>query len=155
MKELRKLIWAVDILAEAEPRTQVLKLLKALSANGPVSVEPVYLLSPVQTRISPDPVPDRDEALRALAEKRLADTNLKTVIAEAFAAPTLQSEGLSYVREIPADDAAVMGVQPATPGMEVHILSRSFGRTPITFQIMRVPPTRYALRLDFNPPGHA
>lgn len=93
--------------------------------------------------------------LLRMAEKRLADINLKTVLADNFAAPTLQSEGFSYVRDIPADDARVMGVKAGTPGMEVHIVTRSFGRVPITFQVMRVPPTRYALRLDFNPPGQA
>lgn len=46
-----------------------------------------------------------------------------------------------------------MGVKPGTVGMQVHITARSFGRVPITFQVMSVPPVPYALKLDFNPPG--
>jgi GntR family transcriptional regulator len=97
----------------------------------------------------------RFSRLLRIAAKRLADTNLKTVLADDFAAPTLQSDGLSFVRAIPADDARLMNVQAGTVGMEIHIVGRSFGRAPITFQLMRVPPTRYALQLDFQPPGQA
>ena len=97
----------------------------------------------------------RFSRLLRIAAKRLADTNLKTVLADDFAAPTLQSDGLSFVREIPADDARLMNVKPGTVGMEIHIVGRSFGRAPITFQVMRVPPTRFALQLDFQPPGQA
>jgi hypothetical protein len=51
------------------------------------------------------------------------------------------------------NNAALMGVPPDTPGLQVHIFGRSFGRVPITFQCMLVPPTRYCLKLDFNPPS--
>jgi hypothetical protein len=36
--------------------------------------------------------------------------------------------------------------------MQIHITGRSFGRVPITFQIVSVPQTKYALKLEFNPP---
>jgi DNA-binding GntR family transcriptional regulator len=88
-----------------------------------------------------------------MAERRLADTNLKTVLADEFSAPTLASEGLAFLVPAGRDDAALMGVAPGTPGLQVHITGRSFGRLPITFQVMSVPATRYALKLDFNPPG--
>lgn len=92
--------------------------------------------------------------LLRMAEMRLADTNLKTVLANEFSAPTLQSEGLAHVVQIDAQDAALMGVAPRACGLQIHITGYSFGRTPITFQRMTVPPTPYALKLDFNPPGY-
>lgn len=91
--------------------------------------------------------------LLRMAEKRLADTNLKAVLANNFSSPTLHSEGLAFLRELTGDDAALAGVKPRTQGMQVHITGRSFGRAPITFQVMSVPPTPYALKLDFNPPA--
>lgn len=91
--------------------------------------------------------------LMRIAAKRLADTNLKEVLADDFAAPTLSSDGLAFTRAIEAADARLMGVKPGTVGMQVHITARSFGRVPITFQVMSVPPVPYALKLDFNPPG--
>ena len=90
--------------------------------------------------------------LLRIPEKRLVDTNLKAVLANEFGAPTLHSEGLAFLRSPEAADAALMGVAPGTPGLQVHITSRSVGRVPITFQLMSVPPTEYALKLDFHPP---
>ena len=52
-----------------------------------------------------------------------------------------------------AEDASVMRLPPETWGLQVNIVGRSFGRTAITFQCMVVPPTRYGLKLDFNPPA--
>ncbi len=91
--------------------------------------------------------------LLRIAEKRLTDTNLKAVLATEFGAPTLHSEGLAFVRETAADDAAVMGVAAGSASLQVHITGRSVGRVAITFQLMCVPPTDYALKLDFNPPA--
>ncbi len=93
--------------------------------------------------------------LLRMAGKRLADTNLKEVLASEFSAPTLHSEGLAWGAQLDAEDAALMGLPPRTFGLEVHIIGRSFGRVPISFQRMSVPPTPYALKLDFNPPGPA
>lgn len=92
--------------------------------------------------------------LLRMAQKRLADNNLKTILSTDFAAPTLHSEGLASVVEFDAADAALMGIAPRTKGLQVVITGRSFGRTPITFQQMCVPSSTYALKLDFNPPGH-
>ena len=90
--------------------------------------------------------------LLRVAEKRLTDTNLKGLLATEFSAPTLHSEGLAFLRAAEREDAALMGVAPGAMGLQVHITGRSVGRAPITFQLMSVPPTRYALKLDFNPP---
>lgn len=92
--------------------------------------------------------------LLRMAARRLTDTNLKAVLAQDFASPTLQSDGLASLAPIDTDDAAVIGVAPGTMGMQVHITARSFGRQPISFQCMRVPPTPYALKFDFQPPEH-
>jgi GntR family transcriptional regulator len=91
--------------------------------------------------------------LLRIAEKRLVDTNLKAVLANEFGAPTLHSEGLAFVRPCAAEDAALMDLVSGTPCLQVHITGRSVGRIPITFQLMCVPPTGHALKLDFNPPG--
>lgn len=91
--------------------------------------------------------------LLRMAEKRLADTNLKEVLAADFGAPTLQSDGLAFLHPAGKDDARVMGVEAGSPALHVHITGRSVGRVPITFQLMVVPPTRFGLKLDFNPPG--
>ena len=88
-----------------------------------------------------------------MAEKRLEDTNLKKVLANEFSAPTLESEGMAWVTQLDAKDTSLMGIPPRTFGLEVHIIGRSFGHAPISFQRMSVPPTPYALKLDFNPPG--
>jgi GntR family transcriptional regulator len=90
--------------------------------------------------------------LARMSAKRLADTNLKAVLADEFGAPTLQSDGLAFVRPIPREDAQLMQVTPGSTGLQVHITGRTFGRVPISFQVMSVPQTRYALKLDFNPP---
>ena len=94
----------------------------------------------------------RFSRLLRTAAKRLTDTNLKAVLAQDFAAPTLQSDGLANMAPIDADDAGIIGVPPGTMGMQVRITARSFGRQPISFQTMLVPPTPYALKFDFNPP---
>ncbi|HVZ44760.1 MAG TPA: GntR family transcriptional regulator [Ramlibacter sp.] len=88
-----------------------------------------------------------------MAAKRLADTNLKEVLAEEFAAPTLSSDGLAFTRPIEAADARLMRIKPGTVGLQAHITGRTFARVPITFQVMSVPQVPYALKLDFNPPG--
>jgi hypothetical protein len=93
--------------------------------------------------------------LLRMSPKRLGDTNLKAVLAQEFGAPTLHSEGLAFLREAEPADAALMGVDPLATALQVHITGRSLGRVPITFQLMAVPQTPYALKLDFNPPGTA
>ncbi|MFT3817209.1 MAG: GntR family transcriptional regulator [Rubrivivax sp.] len=87
-----------------------------------------------------------------MAARRLADTNLKAVLAQEFSAPTLQSDGLAFVRAIEGDDARLMRARPGAVGLQVHITGLTFGRVPITFQVMSVPQTKYALKLEFNPP---
>lgn len=91
--------------------------------------------------------------LMRMATKRLTDTNLKAVLAQEFAAPTLQSDGLAHMAPIEADDARIMGVAAGTLGLQVRITTRSFGRQPISFQHMVVPPTPYAMKFDFSPPN--
>lgn len=91
--------------------------------------------------------------LMRMAAKRLSDTNLKAVLAQEFSAPTLQSDGFANMAPIDADDARLMGVAPGTLGLQVRITTRSFGRQPISFQRMLVPPTPYALKFDFSPPN--
>jgi DNA-binding GntR family transcriptional regulator len=93
--------------------------------------------------------------LLRMAARRLGDTNLKAVLAQEFGAPTLHSEGLAFLRSAEAEDAALMGVESGATALQVHITGRSLGRVPITFQLMTVPQTAYALKLDFNPPGAA
>jgi DNA-binding GntR family transcriptional regulator len=90
--------------------------------------------------------------LARISAKRLADTNLKAVLANEFAAPTLHSDGLAFVRAIGSDDARLMRTKPGIAGLQVHITARTLGRVPISFQVMSVPQTKYALKLDFNPP---
>jgi DNA-binding GntR family transcriptional regulator len=90
--------------------------------------------------------------LLRMAAARLADINLKSVLANEFQAPTLHSEGLARVVAFEPAIAAAMSVPAGTHGMEIHIVGRSFGRVPISFQRMFVPPSPYALKLDFNPP---
>jgi GntR family transcriptional regulator len=89
--------------------------------------------------------------LMRVAQKRLSDVNLKTVLALEFAAPTLGAEGLARVVKLEAQDAKVMGLAPSACGLQVDIVGRSFGRVPITFQCMLVPPTDHGLVLDFTP----
>lgn len=87
-----------------------------------------------------------------IAEKRLADANLKLLLGSHFAAPTLSSDGLAHVIQISTEDAKVIGVPRQTYGLQVDIVGRTFGRVPITFQQMIVPPAPCGLMLDFKPP---
>lgn len=91
--------------------------------------------------------------LLKMAEKRLADTNLKTLLETEFAAPTLHSDGVANVVPCLPADARVLKLAPSTSGMQVQIRGYSFGRVSITYQRMFVPPTEYGLKLDFNPPS--
>jgi hypothetical protein len=45
-----------------------------------------------------------------------------------------------------------MGAKPGAIGLSLHITGRSYGRVPITFQVMSLPQTSHALKLEFNPP---
>lgn len=90
--------------------------------------------------------------LLRMAAKRLTDANLKGLLEEEFSSPTLTSEGVAHVLPIGLEDARVIGVAPKSCGLQVDIVSRSFGGVAITFQRMVVPQTRYGLKLDFNPP---
>ena len=89
--------------------------------------------------------------LLRMAEKRLADTNLKAVLASEFAAPTLRSDGVAHVVEASADDAKLLRIERGC-GLQLQIIGYSFGKAPITFQRVFVPPTAHGLRLDFAPP---
>jgi hypothetical protein len=60
---------------------------------------------------------------------------------------------MAWVTQLDAEDSSLMGISPSTFGLQVHIIGRSFGHEPISFQRMSVPPTAYALKFDFNPPG--
>jgi DNA-binding GntR family transcriptional regulator len=91
--------------------------------------------------------------LLRMAERRLTDTNLKFLLAKHFAAPTLHSEGLATVATLDAEDAALIAVPGGTAGLQIDIVGRSFGHEPVTYQRVAIPPTRWALKLDFNPPG--
>jgi GntR family transcriptional regulator len=86
-----------------------------------------------------------------MALKRLSDVNLKAVLALEFAAPTLSAEGLARVVKLAPEDAKLMGLAARSCALQVDIVARSFGRVPITFQCMVVPPTEYGLVLDFAP----
>jgi DNA-binding GntR family transcriptional regulator len=91
--------------------------------------------------------------LLRMAQSRLDDTNLKFLLAEHFAAPTLHSEGHATVITLDAGDAALVDVAPRTVGLRIDIVGHSFGREPVTYQRVSIPPTRWALKLDFNPPA--
>lgn len=91
--------------------------------------------------------------LLRMSQKRFTDTNLKTLLAHEFSAPTLQSQGLAHTVKLDSKDAEIMGVARGSAGFRMDVTGRSFGRIPITFQRISMPQTSYALKLDFNPPG--
>jgi DNA-binding GntR family transcriptional regulator len=91
--------------------------------------------------------------LLRMAQSRLDDTNLKFLLAEHFAAPTLHSEGLATIAALEAQDATLVAVEPGTAGLRIDIVGRSFGHESVTYQRVAIPPTRWALKLDFNPPA--
>jgi len=88
-----------------------------------------------------------------MAQRRLSDVNLKAVLEADFAAPTLSASGVAHVVPIDVEDAVAIGVKKGGAALRVHIVGRSFGREPITFQRMVVPPTPFGLILDFAPPA--
>jgi len=94
----------------------------------------------------------RFSKLLRTARKRLDNINLKQVLAEDFAAPTLQAEGSATVVNLLPDDADLMGVAARGVALQVLITGYSFGQIPITYQRVVVPATDCAMKLDFNPP---
>lgn len=95
----------------------------------------------------------RFSRLLRMSAARLVDTNLKTVLAQEFGAPTLHSDGLAFLRAADAEDAAILNVPSRATVLQIQITGWTVGRLPITYQLVSVPPTRFALKLDFNPPG--
>lgn len=93
--------------------------------------------------------------LLRISERQLAHRNLKELMADEFAAPTVRSEGLAQCAALDRDDARVIGVAARTMGMRLQITSFTLGRVPITYQQVCIPPTDYLLKLDFNPPADA
>ncbi len=92
--------------------------------------------------------------LARMAQRRLNDVNLKTVLETDFAAPTLSATGTAHVVPVDVDDAPVIGQKKGACALRLHIVARSFGREAITFQRMVVPPTGFGLMLNFSPPAH-
>ena len=90
--------------------------------------------------------------LLKMAERRLADINLKALLESEFNAPTLHADGAASVVRCTPADARLLKLAANSCGMQVLIHGYSYGRLPITFQRMFVPPTAYGLKLDFNPP---
>jgi GntR family transcriptional regulator len=90
--------------------------------------------------------------LMRMAEKRLNDVNLKAVLQAEFSAPTLTSDGIAHLVQIEPEDAGLAGVDPQSWGLQLDITGRTFGRVPITFQRIVIPPTGHGLKLDFVPP---
>jgi GntR family transcriptional regulator len=93
--------------------------------------------------------------LMRVAERRLTDVNLKSLLESDYAAPTLAASGIAHVVPIEASEARVIGVAPGTIGLRVDIVAHSFARTAITFQRMVVPPTEHGLMLNFASPESA
>jgi len=91
--------------------------------------------------------------LMRFSERRLNDTNLKLLLESEFAAPTTEASGAAWVRRISARAARTIRVAPGTWGLEVHIVTYGMGRQALSFQRMIVPPTDYALKLDFPGPS--
>lgn len=90
--------------------------------------------------------------LLRMGRKRLNDVNLKQVLAEDFAAPTLHAEGLATVINLLPEDAALIGQPALGAALQVQITGFSFGRLPISYQRVVVPANDCAMKLDFNPP---
>ena len=90
--------------------------------------------------------------LLRMGRKRLDDVNLKQVLAEDFASPTLQAEGLATVINLLPDDAALIGQPALGAALQVQITGFSFGRLPISYQRVVVPANDCVMKLDFNPP---
>ncbi len=90
--------------------------------------------------------------LARMGQRRLSDVNLKAVLEADFAAPTFTATGIAHVVPIDVEDATAIGVSKGSCVLRVHIVGRSFGREPITFQRMVVPPVSSGLILNFLPP---
>jgi DNA-binding GntR family transcriptional regulator len=90
--------------------------------------------------------------LMRIGRKRLDDVNLKQLLAEDFASPTLQAEGLATVINLLPEDAELIGRPALGAALQLLITGYSFGRVPITYQRVVVPANDCAMKLDFNPP---
>lgn len=88
-----------------------------------------------------------------MAQRRLSDVNLKSILEADFAAPTLSASGVAHVVPVDIEDASVVRLEKGACALRLHIVARSFGREPISFQRMVVPPTQFGLVLNFSPPA--
>ena len=95
----------------------------------------------------------RFQRVMRFSERRLNDVNYKLLLEQEFAAPTLSAEGRAWTRPIAPRVGRLIGAAPGAWGMEIHITAYSIGHRAITFQRMVVPPTEYALKVDYAAPA--
>ena len=95
----------------------------------------------------------RFQRVLRFSERRLNDVNYKLLLEQEFSAPTLSAEGRAWTRPIAPRVGRLIGAAPGAWGMEIHITAYSIGHRAITFQRMIVPPTEYALKVDYIAPA--
>lgn len=91
--------------------------------------------------------------LMKIPTRRFENINLKALLAEEFAAPTIEASGQARVVQLPASVCKQIKARSGVWGLQIEIVGRTMGRRPITFQTMMVPPTDCPLHLDFVSPA--
>jgi len=76
---------------------------------------------------------------------------LKHVVRLSFNAPITRVQKFSQFLPTPENITAVIGVEPGHPAQRLDIRSYSYGNTPISYQVIWIPPT--TVPLDLSGPG--
>lgn len=84
------------------------------------------------------------------------DVNLKQVLAQSFAAPTIAATQHLRIERISPDVAARLALPRTTTGVVLDVVTHTHGRSPLSYQRIFVPKSRYVLDVtSLGPSGDA
>jgi len=78
----------------------------------------------------------------------LDNLNIRGLLRERFEAPTLRVVEQVGTETLPDDVAPVMGLQPGTAGLVLHIQGYGFHDAPLSYQVVYIPPDFRRLELQ-------
>lgn len=92
---------------------------------------------------------ERFGALARVRPSSLDNANIRAVLRDRFAAPTSRVVEQIGAEHMPDDVCRLLGLEPGTVGMVLHILGYGFRDEPLSYQLVYTPPD--ARRLEIRP----
>jgi len=89
------------------------------------------------------------EDLLTLDIASLDNTNIRALLREQFGVPTVRIEEQVGAEHFAADISKILWLPDATTGLVCHILGYGFRETPVSYQLVFIPPN--ARRLEIRP----